>query len=79
MTPLRIRGANCVMRGDPAQDVADLHVVQAGGYCFSRWEPTPGELEILRQGGSVELRIMGGQPPVSIIAVRPNEIPAVFK
>jgi len=32
----------------------------------SAWEPTPEELNLLAVGGSVILRIVGGQPPVAL-------------
>lgn len=34
------------------------------GFVESAWEPTPEELKLLNQGGSVILRIYGSQPPV---------------
>lgn len=40
--------------------------------CESSWEPTPEKLEQLQQGGSVILRVMGGQPPVALY-VEPAE------
>jgi hypothetical protein len=32
----------------------------------SAWEPTPDELAALNAGGSVVLRVVGGQPPVML-------------
>lgn len=32
----------------------------------SAWEPTPRELELLKAGKSVVLRVMGGMPPVQL-------------
>jgi hypothetical protein len=47
----------------------DLHVkIVAGSFSVSRWEPTPDDLVLLNAGGSVELWVYGGQPPVLIIA-----------
>jgi hypothetical protein len=47
-----------------------LHVrwVQEGGHMCaqSAWEPTPAELAMLNNGGSVVLSIVGGQPPVML-------------
>jgi hypothetical protein len=51
-------------------EVRDLLVLVADNYCISRWEPTPDELAALNAGGSVELWVMGRQPPVSL-AVAP--------
>lgn len=72
MIPLRIHGANVIYRGDGAE-VRDLHVRVVEGHCVSRWEPTPDELAILNAGGSVELWIIGRQPPVMLQAV-PAEV-----
>lgn len=48
----------------------DLHVrLVADGNtpcCESAWEPTPDELAVLNDGGSIILRIWGGQPPVAL-------------
>jgi len=64
--PLRIAGANCVMKAAHGQEdtVRDLHVIITDGCCVSRWEPTPDELAKLNAGGSVELWVLGRQPPV---------------
>jgi len=36
-------------------------------YMTSLWEPTPAELEVLKQGGSVRLTIVGNtHPPVLV-------------
>lgn len=38
----------------------------------SCWEPTPAELEALKNGGKVYLRIVGtGHPPVMVYALGP--------
>jgi hypothetical protein len=77
MIPLRIEGANAIMRAPPGQEgqVRDLHVlvVEEGDtqHFVSRWEPTPEEIEVLNAGGSVELWCMNGQPPV-FVGVRPH-------
>lgn len=71
MIPLRIDGATHIMK-PPAgcDDVRDLHIVLLDGDIFvSRWEPTPDELAMLNSGGSVELQIMGSQPPVALKVV----------
>ena len=57
---------------------AQLHVriskYDANIYFESSWEPTPDELAALNAGGSVILRILGGQPPVMLYAEpAPNE------
>ena len=40
------------------------------GFCESAWEPTPAELDAIKKGGSIILRIWGWQPPVSIYTER---------
>ena len=79
MTPLRIRGATHYL-GPPAGwkpekdgDCAHLAVRVEDGCSQSAWEPTPKELEILNAGGSVMLRVAGGQPPVMIWAQSRDE------
>lgn len=69
MIPLRIDGADVIMRGN-SPDVRDLHIKRIDGCLVSRWEPTPKELAALNAGGSIELWIMGSQqPPVMLQAV----------
>lgn len=70
MIPIRIEGANVLFKApEGLPEVKPLFVRMEGGVCFSRWEPTPDELELLNAGGSVELAVIGHQPPVSLIAV----------
>lgn len=70
MIPLRHEKASVVMKASPEQpEVRDLHVALIDSCCVSRWEPTPAELAMLNDGGSVELWVMGGQPPVLLRAV----------
>lgn len=69
MIPLKMEGATIVMKapaGNP--EVRDLHVAVIDGCSVSRWEPTPAELALLNAGGSVELWVMGRQPPVMLLA-----------
>lgn len=72
MIPLRIEGATHIMTAPQGHDdVRDLHVYLLDGEIYvSRWEPTPDELALLNAGGSVELQIMGSQPPVALKVVR---------
>jgi len=69
MIPLRIEGATLRMKAPPGHEgeVRDLHVALVDGCYVSRWEPTPGELDLLNRGGSVELWVMGSQPPVMLV------------
>lgn len=74
MTPLRPEFATHYFGSSEqtAQGVGGLFVgITEQGFCVSRWEPTPDELETLIAGGSVELWVMGCQPPVMLIA-RPH-------
>lgn len=73
MLPLRIKDANRVMTApDSHPDVRPLHVRFVDGCSVSRWEPTMAEVQIIVEGGSVELWIIGQQPAVAIKAV-PHE------
>jgi hypothetical protein len=71
--PLRIEGATHIMKGLPTMegDVRDLHVLVTEGCSVSRWEPTLTEPQLLNAGGSVELWVVGRQPPVAL-AVAPH-------
>mgnify|MGYP000936494736 CR=1 FL=1 len=72
MLPLRIEGATVVMRAPKGMDdCRDLHVRVIEGCYVSRWEPTPDELAALNAGGSVELWVVGGQPPVALKVAEP--------
>jgi hypothetical protein len=66
----------------PPEDMPDcnpLFVRLVGPCLVSRWEPTPAELQLLVEGGSVELWVHGQQPPVALIAVaRDAPPPEVF-
>lgn len=71
----RIKGYTNVFKA-PAQwnqdkgRCSDLAVrvvkTEQGHCCESAWEPTPAELAALNAGGSVILRVFGGQPPVAV-------------
>lgn len=53
----------------PEEDGNCCHLavrVVDGNVHESAWEPTPGELAMLNAGGSILLRIVGGQPPVML-------------
>jgi hypothetical protein len=54
---------SCVGLSVIEEDINGLHV------CQSIWEPTPDELEILKNGGHVVLSVIGGQPPVSLTSI----------
>jgi hypothetical protein len=44
----------------------NFEAAQRIDYCESAWEPTPAELEMLNNGGSIILRVVGWQPPVAL-------------
>lgn len=73
MIALKIEGATHIMSAPPDRDdVYPLHIKlvrteDGTHYSVSRWEPTPEELEQLKNGGSVELWVMGRQPPVALM------------
>lgn len=72
MIARRIRGATHVMGAPQGWDMSrhwpcdSLYVRREGDVVCSAWEPTPAEIETLIAGGSIVLRIVGGQPPVSL-------------
>lgn len=81
MIARRIADAN-IRFGKPAdwdtvhsdRNCCDLWVRGNGdGTYESAWEPTPDELAALNAGGSIVLRIMGGQPPVLLYATLPRQ------
>jgi hypothetical protein len=69
MIPRRITGATHLMlapkdwNADEHGKCLDLAIRMVGGVCESAWEPTPAELAALNAGGSIILRVVGGQPP----------------
>jgi hypothetical protein len=82
MIPRRITGANVEMKppagwDQDAVNCASLWVraSQHEGQLIveSAWEPTAEELAMLNAGGSVVLKVFGGQPPVWIKAAPPVE------
>lgn len=86
MITRRIRGANRWLGApagwDPQKDGDCGHLAirtqgdpqRGNGYCESAWEPTPAELALLNQGGSVVLRVMGWQPPVALYVEGTDEV-----
>jgi hypothetical protein len=81
MIPKRIDGGRMLRapkdwnadRDGPCSQLA-VRVVD-GNVCESLWEPTPAELAALNAGGSVLLRVVGGQPPVMLL-VEPAAVEA---
>ena len=67
----RPEGANTKLTG---QGVMDLHVqaedLDGGNHCIlSVWEPTPDEIEAIRQGAKVCLRVLGTTMPAVMLTV----------
>jgi hypothetical protein len=69
--PLRHEQATITMTAPAGHEaeVRPLHVAIIDGCSASRWGPTPEELTVLNAGGSVELWVMGRQPPVMLTVV----------
>ena len=40
----------------------------------SAWEPTPSEIELLRNGAKVHVSVLGGQPPMFLSVGEPPDI-----
>lgn len=71
MIPLRIEGATTRIAGKESltsrgDRILGIDVVVLDGVYVTRWEPTPDELAVLNAGGSVELQVLGHQPPVAL-------------
>lgn len=73
MIVARIRGATRTLgktQGFIGLPIRDEKVIMNGhvvNVMESMWEPTPAELELLKQGGKVMLTLMGDQhPPVRL-------------
>ena len=68
MIPLRIEGADVVMRAPDGMDSCRALAVRVIDGCYvSRWEPTPDEIEAIANGAPVELWCVGVQPPVALM------------
>lgn len=73
MIPMRIAGATAYLgapkgwKPDDDGKCVHLAVRQVGNVFESAWEPTPAELALLNAGGSIVLRVVGGQPPVMLV------------
>lgn len=45
---------------------ADLPVQRTADFAISRWKPSHAELQVLNDGGAVEIAIAGGQPAIAV-------------
>lgn len=77
MVPLNIAGSDVVLRGG-RDAVRYLFARQVDNCLVTRWEPTPDELKMLNEGGSVELWVWGtrSHPPVMLQAAKHAGDPA---
>jgi hypothetical protein len=78
MIPRRIRGASHYLgapvgwRPEKDGDCSHLAIrthgdpIRGSGWCESAWEPLPDDLELIKAGGSIILRVWGWQPPVAL-------------
>lgn len=68
MTPQKFDGFNCVYKKGNGLD-EDIPALRKDGSVISRWQPSYAELQILNNGGAVEIAIAGGQPAIAVGAV----------
>jgi hypothetical protein len=62
--------------GDNCVALHARRVTEDGLVIFeSAWEPTPAEIEAINAGGSIVLRVVGGQPPVALYVESPTPEP----
>jgi hypothetical protein len=77
VTPQYFDGVTAIYKAPPDWDAdangpcADLPVQRTADFAISRWRPSYEELQILCNGGSVEIAIAGGQPAIAVSAVAP--------
>lgn len=77
MTPIHFTGETHIYKAPADWDelaygpCADLPVKRADGFATSRWRPSYDELQMLCNGGAVEIAIAGGQPAIAVSAVAP--------
>jgi len=75
VTPVHFPGVTHIYKSPPDWDAAahgrcdDLPVKRTEEFAISRWQPSYEELQLLNNGGAVEVAIAGGQPAIAL-AVR---------
>lgn len=80
MTPYHFTGQERVLEAPRDYDHASNGECFGLPVCFtdvgvmSVWKPTPEELATLHRGGGVVLHIIGGQPPVALGVVGPEQL-----
>ena len=75
MLPVTTGRKNFTYKG-PSPDIGDLdgEIQQGGNAFFSWWKPSPEELEVLNDGGLIELGVWQHPiPPFAINAVTKEE------
>ena len=65
MTPLKFDGFNRVYKKNELQP-DDIPAQRVGSSSTSRWQPSYAELQVLMNGGAIELTIHGDQPAVAL-------------
>jgi hypothetical protein len=77
LTPIHFDSVNTIYKAPPDWNEAehgpcvDLPVQRTDDFAISRWRPSYAELQILNDGGAVEVAIAGGQPAIAVAARRP--------
>lgn len=74
MFPLAINPHTRIMKGpEGVQDlhIQDVHDPDIGNWQVSAWEPTPLELERIKEGKPILLYIAGVQHPIVSLMVTP--------
>lgn len=68
MTPIKFDGFNAIYKST-GPDIEDLPALRKDGNVTSRWQPSYAEMQVLMNGGAIELTIHGGQPAVALRVV----------
>jgi hypothetical protein len=72
MQPVHFDGVTAIYKAPPDWNEAthgpcvDLPVQRTADFAISRWQPSFSDLQILNNGGSVEIAIAGGQPAIAV-------------
>lgn len=72
MQPIHFPGVTAIYKAPEDWNEAehgpcvDLPVQRTDEFAISRWQPSFAELQILNNGGSVEIAIAGGQPAIAV-------------
>lgn len=72
MQPIHFPEVTAIYKAPPDWNEAehgpcvDLPVQRTAEFAISRWQPTFAELQILNNGGAIEVAIAGGQPAIAV-------------